>query len=325
MREVNGRKLAELLKERPQTPDGEAGGVKVAHEILPVGKSIDVVSMRNAVLMGVKPMKVNFDEPLVIRSLTEKGQGTWMTDQPQEVWQMWDAVQGLKGRVLIGGLGLGIASTFARLVPKVKTVLTVEKNPDVFKLVAPAVVDGRQVKVAIKGDARVGKVIQDDLYEYLKQMTPWAFDSAFFDTWQGTGESTWVSHVVPLRRLCRGKFAPSRVKCWLEEEMHGQLFRPLSKVVSFDESIKLPGYYQVFKDAALKRGIRGKTVIGRDGLMGPEADFALIQKVEGENAEDSRIQAYLRLYLTPGTDYWEQEFGGLWDELVEAPRRTVVV
>src|ERR1051325_616371 len=137
MKRISSKLIVKLLQLRPQVPAGKSGDVEITHRYTEVGEPVTVVSVRNSLMMGYKPLKIRFDVPILIRSLSQESEGTWMSDQPQELWQQDMAAKRLRGNVLIGGLGLGVASEFARLNPKVTDVTTVEIKRDIFALVSP--------------------------------------------------------------------------------------------------------------------------------------------------------------------------------------------
>jgi len=64
--------------------------------------------------------------------------GIWMSDTPFEYYGMWQlASRARPGRVLVGGLGLGILSNLLAQRPDIKEVVAVELSPEVIQLVKP--------------------------------------------------------------------------------------------------------------------------------------------------------------------------------------------
>ena len=294
-KQVNAKRLLQLIKFTPHIPDGTAGDIKVTHYIHPAGKPIQVVSMRNTLLMGYHQMHLSLDKPLDVSQLSYNG-GVWMTSEPQELWQMDLAIKEAYGNVLIGGLGLGIISHMMSRKRKVKWTTTVEKDGDIASLVWPYISEQRRTLVI------------DDLFNYLRDLQPGVFDYAFFDIWQGTGEWVWRSQVVPLRRLCCGKI--KTVRCWQEEEMHGQLSNILRRLPDFSEDIHLPDYYEVFRQACWAQGIGTRD----QSASNPDVDFI---KLMTATYNDARCWL-AHIYATcAGSSLWEKYFGDLWDELVK--------
>ena len=85
MTKVDTDLLIRYMSQRPETPEGERDDVKIKHTIIEKEEPIDVVSMRNAIFMGVQPTKISFIHDIILRTLTYEG-GTWMTDSAQEVF-----------------------------------------------------------------------------------------------------------------------------------------------------------------------------------------------------------------------------------------------
>lgn len=302
---VDMKKLEALLDRQPHIPAGKRRDIEVVVRTLPAGSKVPIVSIRNAILMGQKHTTGILDEPYRMASLEYKG-GVWMTNAVQEIWQMREPLEKVRGRVLVGGLGLGIFTQLAVGQPDVESVTTIEKSPDIIRLVAAHL------------DERVrANVVQADLFEYLKAMKRREYNSAFFDIWQGTGEFSWTDYVVPLRRLCRGKIAQSSIHCWNEDEMIGQLrgpFGALPRVAVMALTDKMPWYYWVFRKAAINEG-----VLPRGGLKPDNSKpFVELMEAAANAGDDLRIAEFITFYTTkPGTDRWERVFGRLWDEARE--------
>jgi hypothetical protein len=301
MKSVSVACIKRTLARRPQIPAGKRNGIAVEIKITPAGEPVTVVSMRNALLMGMNPMKIVFDTPLDTRYLSDKD-GVWMTDSLQELWQCDQAVGKLRGRVLIGGLGLGVATTLASYNPKVSSVRTIEKDKHIVGLIWPHL------------RTECSDCCVDDLYSYLAHVTPSDYDSAFLDIWRGTGEFTWKEQIVPLRRLCRNRI--KKVFCWQEDEMLGQMRSALPVACSIDD-MTVVNYYQPFVEYVRKKNI------DRPTLPNPKTDsvvyFAAITslKYNGGIAKYPALRAAVEHYLRPGTDRWEKDFGDAWDRLVK--------
>lgn len=190
-------------------PEATSGKFAITHRTFEAGSAVALVGMRQAFLRGLRPVSVRLTEPLLVHSLSEDG-SVWMTDLPEELNQIMAAVQEAMphGTVLVGGLGLGILSTVVVNIPGVEEVVTVEREPDVIKLVT-----------------RMGKpwsTVQSDIGTFLE--TSERFDCYLLDTWAGTSESTWWEEVMPLRRTIRRRFGRKpRIHCWAEDIMAGQL------------------------------------------------------------------------------------------------------
>lgn len=168
-----------------------------------------LVGMRQALMRGAPAVSLRFDPPLRVHELHEVGRGLWMSDRPEEVFQIYRAVRRVRprGRVLVGGLGLGLWAALIARHPGVEEVVVVERNPDVAALCGA----GHRVELA-------------DIGDYLARCDP--FDYFFLDTWAGTGECAWWEDVMPLRRTIRRRFgrqAARRTDCWAEDIMLPQV------------------------------------------------------------------------------------------------------
>ena len=239
--------LATAMRMRPATPEGTSGKISIVATLEPAGKSLTVVSFRNAIFMGQQATNMTFQEPLIYRALKSEKHGTWMTDSCQEVYQCRDAIEALPNgaSLLVGGLGLGVYTELALRMANPRRVVTVEREPDVIKLVAPF--------VGIR-DSR-SEVEQEDIYKFAAKLGRGDFDFAMLDTWQSTGEYCWAHEVVPLRRLARPKIRT--VWCWNEEEMWGQIeMAAFRKILQQREEIShCDLHMQVLRAAAERDGL----------------------------------------------------------------------
>lgn len=193
-------------------PPGEKGKFKIEVDFKPAGKELTVVSMRNALFMGLRPTMMTLTAPLGVHTLSENGRATWMTSLPQEIEQHHRQLANVRGTVLVGGLGLGVAVALLEKNPRVKNIVVVEKSSDVIELIKPYV------------PQRKTTFVHGDLYDYLKEneQRTQPFDCAFYDIWCPTGERVLTEHVLPLRLLSEG-VVNGPIECWNEDEMIGQI------------------------------------------------------------------------------------------------------
>ena len=195
-------------------PEQQIGSFEIRHSY---HKELDVVSMREAVLTGKRPLKVVFDPPRLVHGLYELEddvQALWIADWPIEIRQHREALEQMlvSGRVLVGGLGLGIMANLLAQEPRVEQVDVVEISQDVADLCTP-----RNPKV---------NVIVDDMYHWVENQEGWPYTTAFIDLWRGTNESTWWAEVLPLRRAIGqtcGPEALAHCQFWAEDQMLGQV------------------------------------------------------------------------------------------------------
>lgn len=196
-------------------PEGRSGKVSVKHRIIPVGEEVRIVGTRQALLRGTRPTSgVVKEQPLRIHELIEDGHGMWMTDLPEELNQIAEMLHVVRprGRVLVGGLGLGLVAANVAARRGVRDVFVVERSKDVIKLCRAA-------------GYRVG---EDDIAAFLRwHVEP--FDYYLLDTWCGTNEGAWWEEVLPLRRTIRQRWGRKPViHCWAEDIMLGQILGSLT-------------------------------------------------------------------------------------------------
>jgi hypothetical protein len=197
-------------------PEAKTENFEVKKEILEAGSNVVLVSIRESFFSYhsnyKKACSIILEKDLHIYKLIEKDRGTWMTSTPQEVIQMREDAEGIKGIVLVGGLGLGVIVKILNDNQEVKKIVIVEKEKDIVKLVYDSVKSSKT------------EIIVDDLFRYLKN-TKRKFDWAFYDIWAPTGEDILFTHIRPLYKLSKGKI--KNIKCWQEKTMLGQMVHSL--------------------------------------------------------------------------------------------------
>jgi len=196
-----------------QLKDDRVGKFSIETQVIPAGEEITVVSSRQTLFSGKRGLIIRLDIPLVIRKLVERGKGVWMSDSPYEIEAHREVIHKCRGKVLIGGLGLGYITKLLDDKPDVESITVIEKEKDIVKLVW----DKLKTKKA--------KVITQDLFTYLAEAKNKGerFDWAYYDIWTSTGEDTLYTHTRPLRKLSRGVVSQGRILCWEEEIMLGQV------------------------------------------------------------------------------------------------------
>jgi hypothetical protein len=294
--------LAERLLQRPCTPAFEQDGLTLKIETIPAGVPHCVVSMRNALFCGQHPINVSFDADVEIRHLRYEA-GEWMSDSPQEIWQMREALEELlsmdvgmahEPELLVGGLGLGVfshlASEYAGAI-----VTTVERDERIIRAVAPWA---------------TRKVIQDDIYQFADKIEIGEYDAAFLDTWQRTGEYCWITEVVPLRRKLVSKI--KKLWCWQEAEMVGQIRMNGMRTMCIPLESFSPHdiHYRVLRYAAEQAGLVSNSHDDSDELT------KLLE--QASELEDCGVARDLlnRFLINAGSPVWEAEFGQIWDRFV---------
>jgi hypothetical protein len=289
-----------LMGQRVNIPEAKVGKYSIVHENHAAGDKLLLSSLRNSLLTGQPSCDLALRKPATIHKLVGP-EGVWMTDLPCELVQMHNELaRYARGRVLVGGLGLGIVARMAALKANVSQVVIVERQPEVIELVAPYL-NGKTT------------VVQDDIYKYVKRL-PQQFDCALLDTWQSTGEWCWQTEVVPLRRLIGTSI--KKVYCWQEAVMHGQVWRGLFTAASTPEK-----YYQhkgTCHYYAFKKGVESMDIPD----LAPEIedlkeDFQRMLEAEEHNRKNWVLNLVARRFLTEvGSPWWEKTFGPHWDKYI---------
>ncbi len=201
-------------------PAGERGSYSVRHVDEPAGRTFHLNTFRTALMGGHAAGSVVYDRPTRWHQLVGPT-GVWMSDLPIEQAQHDRALAAVRrGRVLVGGLGLGYAVTVLALRPEIQEVVAVEVAQEVIDLVAPYLL------VEDAAARRKLRVVRADLFDYLSGLPTGQFSHAFYDIWQSDGEHTFFKTVVPLLQLSRRRVR-SAVICWNESVMRGQLYLSL--------------------------------------------------------------------------------------------------
>lgn len=201
-------------------PEATVGGHSIKHVEKPANVRLSTANSR-CQMFGQESRIIEYANRTTWHELSSEKDGVWMTDLPCEQAQMESCVEAARGRVLIGGLGIGLAPALLAKNPDVETITIVEQSAEIIELVAHTLPD------------RV-EVIHEDLFVFLTDLkqdteTPGGdafFDFGLYDIWQGDGESTFFDMVVPLRQLSSGLV--STVACWNEDVMRGQLANSLA-------------------------------------------------------------------------------------------------
>ena len=192
-------------------PEQQIGEWAVEHSKRAPGWESSTGNIRTA-MFGAPSRQLVFPEETTWHFLKEGG-GIWMSDLPIEQAQHDRLLREVRGRVLIGGLGLGYSAQMLARRKKVEHVTVIEKSPEVVKLVV------EHLRVP------PGKltVIIADLFDWLDGRGEWdeIYDWAFYDIWQRDSESTLHEIVLPLIR--KTKRMARRILCWNENVMRGQL------------------------------------------------------------------------------------------------------
>lgn len=187
--------------------EGKSGKYEIKKERKKAGEVMMVVSPRNWLMMGYKQTSVELPFDRDIHKLVRNGDQLLMSDTPQEAFLQYEAYQSAKGRVLVGGLGLGVIATWMAKKPEVKEITVVEISKDVIKLSKP-----KHPKI---------HVVQADIWDYLKT-TKEQFDFIYIDIHYRTGHGEYIETVLPMREILKQRFPGVPATFWGEAEMESQ-------------------------------------------------------------------------------------------------------
>lgn len=244
---------AELLKSlyRPMNLKlGSEGGFSIAQ--LSASRIFDVVNFRTSYLLGIHPVKIEFDEPLSFHRLLGENRGVMTSDTPIEVYSQIIAFRQAYGNVLVSGLGLGMATKLLSNLPGVDRIFVVEKEKAIINLIEPQ----------IRDTPKLTNIFHADIFKFLDNPKI-RFDFAYHDVWYETNEGTWVDTIVPLWRKTR-RAGIADIGGWGELDMVSQMFTGLCHSVVLGSHRWKP--YRVYLKAVRKAGIE----IPTDNLDNPK-------------------------------------------------------
>ena len=155
-----------MLEIEISVPDGRSGDWEVdTFTVSPEdsAKSRMMASIRGSLRDWVKPG--------TYRRLSYKNR-VIMSNTSAEIKEHSEFIHVARGKILIAGLGLGMALTAILKKPEVEAVVVIEKSEDVIRLVAPT----------FASDPRV-EIIHEDIFEYHPPKGV-RYDVAWFDIWE---------------------------------------------------------------------------------------------------------------------------------------------
>lgn len=287
-------------------PDGRNGRWMLTHESFKPGHEFQITTLRDVILGAPGPGKITTDTKLRIHRLSEIRKGEtdpkkahlWMSDHPAEVWSHVQHLKDFRGRVLVGGLGIGLAVTYLERHPFVKEIVVVEKSRSVCQLVWPH----------LKLKTRKTRLVNKCLFKYLSQeRRPMAFDFAFYDIWRESGEHTLWNCVMPLRMLSRWLLPSENVRCWKEDTMLGQVR------LSIDMAIQMRGIKLAEKLTVDLFKLPDDEFLRAREMLGPK--WAFYNWARQTNPSKEALYHELPGFVTALTDYdawhdrWAQFYG----------------
>jgi len=124
-----------------------------------------------------KKGSVLFTGPIHIPMLV-RGNQTWMSLTPMEIYTLRDAIREAHGHVLLAGLGMGWLTRRILENTEVTKVTQIELEPTVIDFFGAPLQEMFPNKL---------EIIEADVYEFLK--LPHSYDSYIFDIWGSLGEA----------------------------------------------------------------------------------------------------------------------------------------
>jgi hypothetical protein len=140
---------------------------------------------------------ITITKPYFVRRLS--WDNTWITDDDIENWYgilYWNA--NAHGKVLIGGLGLGMIQNRLKNNNRVTSITTVEINPEIIQF--------------LRQYYEIGEVIQGDFYEYLKN-TNVVYDTIIGSIWT-ISRNRPIKDIQKFEDIADEKFPYSTILHW---------------------------------------------------------------------------------------------------------------
>ena len=143
----------------------------------------------------------------------------WMADTLVERSMMLLAARETKGKVLVGGLGLGIYPQMLLLLKRpVSSITIVEAHPEVIRLIEPCV-----MKFAQSYDVPI-RIVPDTI-EHFMQNTDERFDTCYLDTW-GDLHYKFLGYINYLISLASKIATPEgKIYCWGYNFLYNELIK----------------------------------------------------------------------------------------------------
>lgn len=142
---------------------------------------------------------VGFDGDVLIPTLADKEDKVdpyhpWMSITPNEVMTQRPGLAIAKGKVCIGGLGLGWLAYEVLRKPSITSVTVVEKDPHIAAFFGSRLIrSGKECRI-----------VNDSVYTYL-QKNHGDYDTVLMDIWRNYDDAPDDYHFRKLRRYYKGK------------------------------------------------------------------------------------------------------------------------
>lgn len=200
---------------------------------------------------------------------------TWMSIIPNEIETMKDAINLVKGDVLVYGLGLGYFPYMISLKEDVNKITIIEKDPNIVSLFKKVILP------QFKNQNKIN-IIQEDAFTYEKNSKD-KYDYSFVDLYHGDFDG--IKIYTQFKKL---ELRSSNYIYWLEKTLINVIRRNLITII-YEQVNKISCNYNESKDFndklinALYKQIKNKTFSSYQeihNLLKEESIKSLIKQIE---------------------------------------------
>lgn len=136
-----------------------------------------------------------------IKLIDKKRHQIVMSDTPMEIRTNNEFIRRANGKVLIGGLGLGIILVEIQKKEEVESVLVIEKYQEIIDLVKPSLPINGKVKIVL-----------GDILDF---KTKEKFDTIYFDIWNSVGDEEDYKEMKFLHRRFSRNLNRENERSWM--------------------------------------------------------------------------------------------------------------
>ena len=149
----------------------------------------------------------------------------WMSVIPHEINTMKTALEKIKGKVLIYGLGLGYFAYMASIKNDVDTITIIENDPDIIALFKKQIINKFTYRNKVN-------IIDGDAFEWAAKIKDGEYDFVFADIWHNVGDG--IAMYLKLKKYEQEKHETSFLY-WIETSLLSMFRRQVLSV--FEEQL----------------------------------------------------------------------------------------
>lgn len=149
-----------------------------------------------------------FTERVTFPAIYE-GNVPWVSVCPSEIRSMAPDTEGVFGRVLVLGLGLGYYPYFISAKPEVKEITIVERSPEICRLFREELLPQFPHKEKIR-------LVCRDAFDFLEDTENGRFDFCYADIWEGWADG---AEAVKKIRVHAARLYDTVFRYWIEKEI----------------------------------------------------------------------------------------------------------